>query len=424
MATILIVDDRPTNRDVLVTLLGYGGHRMLEAAEGEAGLMVARSEHPNLIIADIVMPTMDGYEFARQVRADPEIGGTQIMFYTSSLVESETRRLAQACGVAYILTKPSEPEIIIETVNEALNASNVPSLPSVPDDFHLKHMRLLTDTLAKKVEDLEAEIAERTRAEEALRAKDEELQAMTQQLWQTAKLATMGKLAAEVAHELNNPLTAIGLRTELLQADIPTGNPARKDLDVIAFAVAEMRALVSNLLQSSRRSQPQKSAVDVGDEVDKTLALIDHHLLNHRVTVAKEVAENLPWAMADRQQIRQVLLNLFTNASDAMPQGGTLTVRGYARQTNGTGPAVVLEISDTGEGIPPEILSKVWESFFTTKAEGKGTGLGLAICRRIMEEHGGKIEIESEGVPGKGATVRLTLPWAGEQLTQPAEPLS
>jgi signal transduction histidine kinase len=375
-----------------------------------------------LIIADIVMPTMDGYEFARQVRADPEIGGTQIIFYTSSLVEAETRRLAQACGVSYILTKPSEPEVILETVNAALNASYIPPIPAAADDFHHKHMRLLTDTLAKKVEDLEAQIAERIRVEEALRAKDEELQAMTQQLWQTAKLATMGKLAAEIAHELNNPLTAIGLRTELLQADIPVNNPSRKDVDVIAYAVAEMRALVSNLLQSSRRSQPQKSAVDIRDEIEKTLALIDHHLINHRVTALKEIAQDLPWALADRQQIRQVLLNLFTNASDAMPEGGTLTVRGYTRPTAAGGPLpVVIEITDTGEGIPPEILSKVWESFFTTKAEGKGTGLGLAICRRIMEEHGGTIEIESEGVPGKGTTVRLRLPYAAEQLPQLVE---
>lgn len=394
---------------------------MLEAAEGEAGLAVARAEHPQLIIADIVMPTMDGYEFARQVRGDPEIGGTQIIFYTSSLVESETRRLAQACGVSYILTKPSEPEVILETVDSALSTSYIPPIPTVAEDFHLKHMRLLTDTLAKKVEDLEAEIAERIRAEEALKAKDVELQAMTQQLWQTAKLATMGKLAAEVAHELNNPLTAIGLRTELLQADIPTDNPSRKDLDVIAYAVAEMRALVSNLLQSSRRSQPQKAAVDLREEIEKTLTLTDHHLINHRVTPTKEITENLPWVLADRQQIRQVLLNLITNASDAMPNGGALTVKGYVRPANDTKPAVVLEISDTGEGIPPEILSKVWESFFTTKAEGKGTGLGLAICRRIMEEHGGTIEIESEGVPGKGTTVRLTLPVAMEPPPQPVE---
>jgi signal transduction histidine kinase len=418
MAKILIVDDRPTNRDVLVTLLGYMGHNMLEASEGEEGLRIARAEQPNLIIADVVMPTMDGYEFARQVRSDPAIGQTQIIFYTSSLIEAETRRLAQACGVAYILTKPSEPELIIETVNTALEADYVQLVPPASDEFHVRHMRLLTDTLARKVEDLEAEIMERTRAELALKVKDEELRAMTQQLWQSAKLATMGKLAAEIAHELNNPLTAVGLRTELMQMDLPVDSPSRSDLDVIIYAVDQMRGLVNNLLQFSRRSQAKKISLDMGDEINKALALLDHYLINHRVTVIKNISPDLPVVMADRQQLRQVLLNLLTNATDAMPSGGTLTIRALAQTVNWIGPCLVIEISDTGDGIPPELLSKVWDSFFTTKAEGKGTGLGLAICRGIMEEHGGTITIESEGAPGKGATVRLTLPTSLTELLE------
>jgi signal transduction histidine kinase len=271
-------------------------------------------------------------------------------------------------------------------------------------------MRLLTDTLAKKVEDLEAEIIERTRAEVALKAKDDELRAMTQQLWQSAKLATMGKLAAEIAHELNNPLTAVGLRTELMQMDLPADSPSRADLEVIVYAVEQMRGLVTNLLQFSRRSQPQKSKVDVRDEISKARRLLDHYFLNHQVTIVKEIAPDLPLVMADAQQLRQVLLNLLTNATDAMPKGGTVTIRAYAQTVSWMGLGLVVEISDTGDGIPAEILSKVWDSFFTTKAEGKGTGLGLAICRGIIEEHGGTIEIESEGVAGKGATVRLTLP--------------
>lgn len=169
MATILVVDDRPVNRELLVTLLGYSGHRLLEAADGIAALALARAERPDLIIADIVMPTMDGYELARQVRADPFITATQIVFYTSSYVVAETRQLAEACGVSYIITKPAEPEIILEIVNAALNSSQLPAAAPVPDEFHREHMRLLTDTLARKVEELEAEVVQHRLADERLR---------------------------------------------------------------------------------------------------------------------------------------------------------------------------------------------------------------------------------------------------------------
>jgi len=173
MATILVVDDRQTNRELVVTLLGYAGHRLLEATEGEEGLEIARREHPDLIITDIVMPTMDGYEFARRVRADPSINSTQIIFHTSSYIVSETRRLAEACGVSIVLSKPIEPEIFLEKVNEALTLPLAPVVSPASEDFHLAHMRLLTDTLTKKVEQLEAEVIERKRAEAALQTSEE-----------------------------------------------------------------------------------------------------------------------------------------------------------------------------------------------------------------------------------------------------------
>jgi putative nucleotidyltransferase with HDIG domain/PAS domain S-box-containing protein len=164
------VDDRATNREYMVALLGYMGHRLLEATDGEVALTLARAERPDLIIADIVMPVMDGYELARQVRADPVLARTQIVFFTSSYIVAETKRLARACGVEYIIAKPAEPQVVLDTVNAALQATQAPLAPPVPEEFHREHMRLLTDTLANKVEELEAEIAERKQAEEALRA--------------------------------------------------------------------------------------------------------------------------------------------------------------------------------------------------------------------------------------------------------------
>lgn len=390
MATILIVDDRPANREYLVTLLGYGGHRLLEAADGEAALAVARAERPDLIITDIVMPTMDGYELAQQVRTDPAIAETQIVFITATYSMAATQHLAQACGVAHIITKPAEPQTILDTVSAALQTTQVLPVRQVTEAFHRDHMRVLTDTLAK---------------EEALAAKNEELKVMSQQLWHTAKLATMGELAASIAHELNNPLATVSLRVEDLLTETLADDPKRRALEVIDQEVERMGMLVSNLLQFSRRGQPQISTLEVQDEIVKTLELVHYLLRQRRIGVVQDFAPDVPMIQADRQQLRQLFLNLFTNASDAMPDGGTLTIRVGAEEQQ-----VVIEINDTGVGIAPEDLPKVLEPFFTTKPEGKGTGLGLAICRRVVQEHGGAIDIRSEGIPGKGTTVRLTLP--------------
>jgi PAS domain S-box-containing protein len=241
----------------------------------------------------------------------------------------------------------------------------------------------------------------------ALQARGEEVRATSQQLWQAAKLATLGELAASIAHELNNPLAIVSLRVESLLAQVAADDPKRHALEVIEQEVERMGNLVANLLQFSRRGQHQVSTVDVRDEIAKTLELVHYHLRHHRIDVVQEIAPQLPFVHADRQQLRQVFLNLLTNASDAMPQGGKLTIRVEPGEIEGGRRAVVMEFADTGVGIPKEHLPRVTEPFFTTKEQGRGTGLGLAICRRIMQEHHGSLYIASE--VGKGTVVRLAL---------------
>ncbi|MDQ1636791.1 MAG: hypothetical protein QOF62_130 [Pyrinomonadaceae bacterium] len=241
-----------------------------------------------------------------------------------------------------------------------------------------------------------------------LHAKTSELATMTQQLWQASKLATMGELAASVAHELNNPLATISLHTELLANSFAADDPGRKPLLVIEQEVARMASLVSNLLVFSRRSHQQLSTLNICDELTSTLDFIQYHLRGYNIDIVKDYACGLPTVQGDREQLRQVFVNLITNASDAMPRGGTLTVRGRIGAMPAGGQALVIEFSDTGTGVQTGDLPKLWEPFFTTKPEGKGTGLGLAICRRTVEEHRGTIEIETR--PGKGTTVRITLP--------------
>ncbi|MBI2502490.1 MAG: response regulator [Candidatus Latescibacteria bacterium] len=157
MATILIVDDRPTNRQFLLTLLGYSGHHLLEAAEGAAALVLAQRERPDLVITDILMPTMDGYEFTRRLRADPELAATPVIFYTATYRAPEARRLAEACGVEEVLAKPSEPEQILAAVNRVLGSPPPPTAPPPaagapsPLDF-LHQIEVEADEFAAEVE--------------------------------------------------------------------------------------------------------------------------------------------------------------------------------------------------------------------------------------------------------------------------------
>jgi signal transduction histidine kinase len=288
-------------------------------------------------------------------------------------------------------------------------------------------LRTLTLELEERVEELTAELRaaheelERTNSELLqltlelddrvaartleLQARNEEIRAMSQQLWQAAKLATMGELAASIAHELNNPLATVSLRVEVLLGDMAPDAPQRRALEVVEQEVERMGQLVANLLQFTRRDQQQVSTLDVREEIEHTLELIHYHLHNRHIAVVCQFAPDMPMVQADRQQLRQLFLNLFTNASDAMPQGGTLTLQ---VRTDPPSQQLEIAISDTGMGIAAEDLQRVMEPFFTTKLEGRGTGLGLPICRRIVQEHQGNLNIVS--TVQQGTTVFITLP--------------
>jgi len=238
--------------------------------------------------------------------------------------------------------------------------------------------------------------------------KTEELRSTTQQLWQAAKLASVGELAASIAHELNNPLGIVSLRLESVLEQTPAGDPRRRPLEIIEQELERMTGLIANVLQFSRRGKEEASSVDVCAEIRRVLELTHHHLRKRNIEVQLEFAPNLPIVYADRQKLRQLFLNLITNAGDAMPHGGRLTPRVHRGEFPDGRRALIIEIADTGVGIPPELLPKVMDPFFTTKEEDKGTGLGLAICRRVVHEHSGSIELQS--IVGNGTTVRILLP--------------
>ena len=444
---ILIVEDSTTQAMQLQNILETNGFDTAMATDGRKALQSIRTSKPSIVISDIIMPEMDGYELCRNIKQDENLRDIPLILLTS-LSDPQDVIKALQCGADKFITKPYDEMQLIDTIEHIHVNSDLKDPRETQEGFPISYRgekylitstrmqilnlllstyetattknldlrkaqdelekinRELDERIQKRTEALRIEITERKAAEAELLTKNEEIHAVTQQLWQAAKLATMGELASSIAHELNNPLATVNLRIESLISQTPKDDPRQRGLHIIGQEVERMGNLVTNLLNFSHRSRREISTVDICEEIEKTIELIDYHLRKRNIQVIRKFASKIPGTLADHQQLRQLFLNLFTNASDAMQEGGTLTIRIKAKSEE---KKIVIEIADTGNGIPPEILPKVMEPFYTTKPEGKGTGLGLAICRRIVQDHRGTLDIISEGIPGKGTIIRITL---------------
>ncbi|MEW6749499.1 MAG: ATP-binding protein [Candidatus Latescibacterota bacterium] len=244
--------------------------------------------------------------------------------------------------------------------------------------------------------------------------------ALEQQIQQSEKLAAVGQLAAGVAHEIGTPLNVISGSAEYLLMDTPEGQGAGDELRTIVSEVERISALVEQLMAFARRETPREEAVAVGEVVEGILVLTRRQIEKQGIAVEVDLEPDLPPLAGDRNQIQQVLLNLIMNAWQAMPQGGRRAVRAR-RPPAAAGPrgaaagCVELTVADTGTGICEKDLERIFEPFFTTKDVGQGTGLGLAIVQRIVENHGGQVEVASR--PGQGTVFTVHLPAYGEERT-------
>jgi two-component system NtrC family sensor kinase len=248
---------------------------------------------------------------------------------------------------------------------------------------------------------LEEEIGERKRAESDLRRQMGKLRDAQAQLVQSAKLAAVGELAAGVAHELSNPLTSILGYADLVMEDTAPDNPSREDLKKVIAEARRARGVVQNLFSFSQQTKPKRESADVNEILQRTMAVVRYQLETSGIVVEEEHDAGLRPLLLDAGQMSQVFLNLISNAIRAMPEGGRLSVR-----TAQVGAEVAVAISDTGEGIPLQIQDRLFDPFFITGSAG--TGVGLSVSLRVVEEHGGRITVESE--EGRGSTFTVWLP--------------
>jgi signal transduction histidine kinase len=256
---------------------------------------------------------------------------------------------------------------------------------------------------------------ENSRLYEGVKRQMAELKQTQAQLVQSTKLAAIGELAANIAHEINNPLTTVLGFASFIAERLKTDDPMREELTLIQDEAARARDIVRDLLQFSRQRDFMPETASLNHVLEQVLTMVRRQGAFGSVTVHEEYAPDLPGVEVDVSRIKQVFLNIINNAVYVMPDGGSLTIR-----TTATSRSVRVDFQDTGPGIAPEHRDRIFDPFFTTKPEVSGTGLGLSVSLGIVQSHGGTIEVESEVGKGTTFTVALPLRIDGEPAMEPA----
>jgi signal transduction histidine kinase len=225
-----------------------------------------------------------------------------------------------------------------------------------------------------------------------------------QQMERADRLASIGEMAAGIAHEIKNPLTGIASAITIIKDDFSSSDPRNEIMKEVLEQINRLDKTANDLLFFGKPTQPDPAYTDINSTLGKTLMFASQHRGGKNIEKKLELQDNLPPVYVDAKQIQQVFLNLFLNAVQAMPDGGVLTVKSSLLQKECDW--VQVSIADTGKGIPPQILEKIFTPFFTTKAQG--TGLGLAICHKLITQHGGTLTVASED--GKGTVFTVALP--------------
>jgi two-component system NtrC family sensor kinase len=234
---------------------------------------------------------------------------------------------------------------------------------------------------------------------------EKKLQETHLQLVSSEKMASLGKLAAGIAHEINNPLGGILIYSSLMMEDLPEEDARRGDLARIVQEAGRCKEIVKSLLEFARQTEPKMEPTDINRAINDGLFFLVNQALFHNIQIVKKLDPFLPFVQGNASQLKQVLMNIIVNAAEAMHDSGTLTITTSPAPDRKT---VFVEFMDTGEGIPEENLTRIFDPFFTTKEVGKGTGLGLATSYGIVEDHGGKISVKSK--VGEGTTFTIELP--------------
>lgn len=415
--TIFIVDDDVCAQQLLGDTLAAGGYAIRSLLAGAGALREAVKELPDLILLDVMMPDMDGFEVCRLLKEEQATRFIPVVMVTS-INDKAMRLKGIAVGADDFISKP------IDTTEILLRVRNL-VLVKQYHDFIKQHSDILEQQIRLRTDELEQVIAE--------------LKNTHLQLVQQEKMATIGQLTAGIAHEINNPISFIAsniamfdkyceriLRFIEAQSEtLPDGRPGgqrgeqvqtlrrQMKIDRIVRDIPEMiretmegieriKSIVRDLKCFSRIEASEKQLADINQCLESTLNIAGNEL-KYKATVRRKLGE-LPPLLCYPQQLGQIFMNLLVNAAHAIEEKGEITVQSW--QEDGQ---IHVAVSDTGSGIAEQHLSRIFDPFFTTKEVGRGTGLGLSISSELVRNHGGTIRVDSR--VGQGSTFTVSLPF-------------
>lgn len=312
--------------------------------------------------------------------------------------------------VAILMAKKiSAPLKKLEEAAKKIESGDYKASFSIKAPSEIENLSISLNQMAKELENEKRELENWTETlETKVEERTDQLKRINEQLFRSEKLASLGKLAAGVAHEINNPLTGVLTNSSLLLEDLEEGDPRRDDVQVIVNETIRCREIVKRLLDFARQTKPQKKLTNINSLIENIILLVRNQASFRNITIEKSLDENIPLIMADLDQIQQVFINLILNASEAMAKGGTLFI---TSRFSKNGDFIEVEFKDTGCGISAKDRAKIFDPFYTTKEHG--TGLGLSISYGIIERHGGNITVES--TEGAGTTFIIHLPVNAEE---------
>lgn len=448
---IFVIDDTPENVRLLSMMLVEQGYKVRKSINGKMGLTAIQAAPPDLILLDIMMPDMDGYQVCNQLKASEETCQIPVIFLSALDDVFDKVKAFNAGGVDYI-NKPFQFAEVLARIENHLT------------------IRRLQKQLSSQNLRLQEEVEERKQVEAALRSSEAELKHQKEQLSeaiqeikntqatliQTEKMASLGQLVAGIAHEINNPISFIygnlnhvnnytkdllslvdlyrqalpdanpEIQTALEEIDIDfVGDDLPKTLASMQAGVERIRKIVMSLRSFARLGEADLKVVDIHEGIESTLTMLQHRLTEAEtgeILTLKEY-QSLPLVECYAGQINQVLMHIITNAIDAL-QGEFLEQRSMAHtpraakhgqptlkiRTEQIQPdRIAIAISDNGPGMPEATQKRIFDPFFTTKPVGSGTGLGMSVSYQvIVEKHGGTITCESQ--PGQGTTIKIEIP--------------
>lgn len=423
----LIVDDLEENLLALEALLRREGLAFLKARSGEEALELLLKHDVALALLDVQMPGMDGFQLAEFMRGNERARHIPIIFLTAGTADTQRRFRGYEAGAVDFIQKPIEPDILKGKAGVFFDLHQQRCQIQAQRDALATTTQALADAAGRLETQVQKRTAELEDALSKLRAETAERERVEASLRQSQKMEAVGQLTGGIAHDFNNMLTGIIGSLDLMRRRIATGRLQDLDryMDAASASAGRAAALTHRLLAFSRRQSLDPKPVEVNGLIRSISDLLDR-AIHEKIDLQLILSPDLPTGLVDPHQLESAILNLTLNARDAMPSGGALTVETAVieldeipdaiRPDLSLGRYLTIAVSDTGVGIPLDVVNKVFDPFFTTKPLGQGTGLGLSMVYGFARQSGGAVRIHSQ--VGIGTSVKLYLPTT---KAQPAE---